>query len=501
MWYRRITEYKDIEPDPVNIPTIPKNSKAVFGQHGFESVVFGPPKPRTGYSPSASKRKLGETDIEDTEDVAYFKRVRIISKKERIKHAPGPFAGHNVGTSESILDPKAKQEAEEREARAVFEKKAATLGLDHSETIESLNTLAWCLRNRRKFAEAEKLFRAAFTALKDTLILDDPDTLQVLARNLMTVLIDQNKRSETGEIWQITKGLFKSNLPEDRASVLIERLKLVYVFHVELEDDPMNQEGGVAMKRVWGIPSELPPLNDSITLMQMPSRRVHIPAITTAHIMSKPKEPKSEHRARQSWRPVILMQPLTPGSVQIDPDLPSSKSYFEQNPQRFKHYSDILGFDTLLKAEQKAAVKSQISKVEKEIGTQISKDDRGGLIFRWKFALDSFDRASIRCENRGLSDQQQQLRAERDAFIGYIYDTLEAVLGVDQARELWAYQTDLLWTASTDNQLCNHLGHELEIFRAITRIIGENIVNIVGNLDILERVDEKGTNKEVGRTA
>jgi hypothetical protein len=90
MWFRRITEYKDIEPTPINIPSIPKASKAVFGQHGFGSVVFGPPKPdlESASSTSNAKRKLGETDLEDAENVVYFKRVRLITKQERIMHLP-----------------------------------------------------------------------------------------------------------------------------------------------------------------------------------------------------------------------------------------------------------------------------------------------------------------------------------------------------------------------------------------------------------------------------
>ncbi|KAF4636663.1 hypothetical protein G7Y89_g1430 [Cudoniella acicularis] len=269
MWYRRITEYQDTEPAPLNIPPLRRNTKAAFGQHGFASVVlFGPQKPQNGATGSATKRKLSETELEDTQDVSFFKRVRVVSKRQRIKYVPGPFARHNAVAGDSILDPKAKQKAEAREARKLFEDTAARLGMNHTNTIGKLNALALCLRNQRRFKEAEDLLRAAFTSSRDILISEDPTTLQLIASNLMTVLVDQDKTVESGEIWNITKTLLRSNLPDDLANELIGKLKLVQVFHTKLEDEPVAGSS----RNLWGHQGteSFPALNDSIALMRMP---------------------------------------------------------------------------------------------------------------------------------------------------------------------------------------------------------------------------------------
>lgn len=70
-----------------------------------------------------------------------------------------------------------KQEAEEREARKNFEEQGACLGIDYPDTHSSLNVLAWCLRNQRKFSAAEDLLCAVYEARKDSLVIHDPDTL------------------------------------------------------------------------------------------------------------------------------------------------------------------------------------------------------------------------------------------------------------------------------------------------------------------------------------
>src|SRR5437016_2929588 len=192
MWYRRITEYNDIEPSPIRVPPTPQRPDVRFGQSSFKIVPFGPAPPKIRISIS-SKRKLSESNFEETDDVMSFKRVRVISKKDRIKHVPGPFASYTTTSGTSILNPQAKQQVEEREKRKLFEERAALLGLDHPDTLHSLNALAWCLRTQRKFAAAEDLFRVALTAGKDNLVTEDPEALQVIIGNLMTVLIDQNK--------------------------------------------------------------------------------------------------------------------------------------------------------------------------------------------------------------------------------------------------------------------------------------------------------------------
>src|ERR1700730_14694771 len=116
MWYRRITEYNDIEPSPIRATPTPQRPDVRFGQNSFEIVPFGPAPPKILISTS-SKRKLSESNIEEMDDVTSFKRVRVISKKDRIKHVPGPFASYTTTSGTSILNPQARLQAEEREKR------------------------------------------------------------------------------------------------------------------------------------------------------------------------------------------------------------------------------------------------------------------------------------------------------------------------------------------------------------------------------------------------
>src|SRR2546423_14403224 len=93
MWYRRITEYNDIEPSPMRVPPTPQRPDVRFGQSSLEIVPFGPAPPKIRLSTS-SKRKVSASNFEETPAVTSFKRARVISKKDRIKHVPRPFASH-----------------------------------------------------------------------------------------------------------------------------------------------------------------------------------------------------------------------------------------------------------------------------------------------------------------------------------------------------------------------------------------------------------------------
>ncbi|PVH89250.1 hypothetical protein DL98DRAFT_647802 [Cadophora sp. DSE1049] len=197
MWYRRITEYKDVEPPPPPPPTRSfRLHKVRFGQNPFAADVPVPLRSEGPTSNLPDKRKLATAEIQDLDDVSYFKRVRMISSKIRIKHIPGPFSTHAKSSLDSVLSPQVRLEAQEQILREAFEEKAALLGLKHEDTHSSLTTFARCLRNQRKFAEAEALFRAAYDASKEELVSRSPLALQALVSNLMTVLEDQKKLPE-----------------------------------------------------------------------------------------------------------------------------------------------------------------------------------------------------------------------------------------------------------------------------------------------------------------
>ena len=92
MWYRRITQYNDVDPPPpvCQLP-LRKYREAVvmFGQTSFSKVIFGP---ELRDPLSASKKR--KWDDGQNDDIILFKRVRVLSKKtrvRRIKQSSGPF--------------------------------------------------------------------------------------------------------------------------------------------------------------------------------------------------------------------------------------------------------------------------------------------------------------------------------------------------------------------------------------------------------------------------
>ena len=90
MWYRRIIESNDDDPPP-SVTQVPlrefQEEVAVSGQTSISKVIHGPEFPR---NLSASKKRKRE-DIQN-DDITRFKRVRVLSKKKRVrrmKHISG----------------------------------------------------------------------------------------------------------------------------------------------------------------------------------------------------------------------------------------------------------------------------------------------------------------------------------------------------------------------------------------------------------------------------
>ena len=94
MWYRRITEHNDVDlPPPGSQMPIrkPRQEVVVLGQTSSQKVVFVYELPKQISVSKERKRK----DVQD-DDSILFKRVRLISKKtrvRRIKRFSGPFTG------------------------------------------------------------------------------------------------------------------------------------------------------------------------------------------------------------------------------------------------------------------------------------------------------------------------------------------------------------------------------------------------------------------------
>lgn len=104
MWYRRVTEYNDIDaPDPLDLIRVQKSEplQPSFGQSSFNMVVFGPKE-----SEAASKKRKRE---EAGSDVTQFKRVRLLSKETRIKQAKPistPFSRYATSNYSLVTQPR-----------------------------------------------------------------------------------------------------------------------------------------------------------------------------------------------------------------------------------------------------------------------------------------------------------------------------------------------------------------------------------------------------------
>src|SRR5213078_2283362 len=97
----------------------------------------------------------------ETEDVTAFKRIRVVSRskaKKPTERLPDLL----------FLDAPAHSQEEyqemERSAQMQLAETQVALGLDHAETISSMNELAWLSRCQRRFSEAENLLRSAVAA-------------------------------------------------------------------------------------------------------------------------------------------------------------------------------------------------------------------------------------------------------------------------------------------------------------------------------------------------
>lgn len=89
MCYQRIIEFNDVDPSWTTsyLPSLShRGSQAIFGQASFPTIAFGP-RSLADLLPL----EKGKRDQLDSEDVAYFKRVRLLSTIRRVRQSEGTF--------------------------------------------------------------------------------------------------------------------------------------------------------------------------------------------------------------------------------------------------------------------------------------------------------------------------------------------------------------------------------------------------------------------------
>ncbi|KAH8819392.1 hypothetical protein F5884DRAFT_10370 [Xylogone sp. PMI_703] len=237
MWFRRITEFVDVEPPPaIRItPARPPSERVQFGIHAFQGKAFGP-VPRSKFPPVSVKRKLESTDLAE-DDIAHFKRIRLVTSKERVKHAPGPF--QHSKTFDTDLSLLAMERSKEDEAKAweEFKVKETTFGSSHPNTLASLKNLTQTLRNVGKSSVVEEILQKIIQAEESKLIFRDPGSLRLLMSNLMTALIDQNKLDAAEDLWSRATVMFSSQTSIEQQDALLRDFRQVHPFRKGQNDD------------------------------------------------------------------------------------------------------------------------------------------------------------------------------------------------------------------------------------------------------------------------
>ncbi|KUJ09637.1 uncharacterized protein LY89DRAFT_274853 [Mollisia scopiformis] len=265
MWYRRITEFMDVDPPPsVRVHTTRPAEKVKFGHNAFSGFTFGP-KPASKFPPVSTKRKLDCIELEE-DDIAHFKRVRLITSKERVKFIPGPFREVKIAGKDLSFAAAERHRAAESDAWEAFRTNQSTLGSSHPNTILSLGNLTRTLRNIGKSSGAEDILQKTLGDEESTLVEKDPASLRVLLGSLMVALVDQKKFDAAEELWTRASDLFVSRASAEEQAALIRDLELAHPFRqsvLAVADQQPNQ------RKAWTIddlPSSFPELRSPYTL-------------------------------------------------------------------------------------------------------------------------------------------------------------------------------------------------------------------------------------------
>ena len=126
------------------------------------------------------------------------------------------------------------------------------LGKEHPDTLRSMNNLAVCLDEQKKWDEAEPLYRETLMLREMVLGKEHPDTLLTMY-NLATMLADQERYEEAEQVFRETWMLSRTVLGKNHRDTLLTRDRLASVLRSQgkkwknLEgdgDDVVDGKGG-----------------------------------------------------------------------------------------------------------------------------------------------------------------------------------------------------------------------------------------------------------------
>jgi hypothetical protein len=239
----------DVDPPPT-IKVHRPQEKVQFGQNAFSGVSFGP-KPPSKFTPVSVKRKIDATELAE-DDIAHFKRVRLITSKERVRFVPGPFRQIQIAGKDLTLAAAEKYKVEESGAWEAFRMAQKTLGSSHANTITNLSNLARILRNVGKSQEAEGILQKTLKEETSTLMQKDPASLGLLMSNLMVALVAQKKVDAAEELWSSSTALFSAKASADETNSLIRAFELAHPFR---RKSFIRSSYQPVLKKVWVDPN------------------------------------------------------------------------------------------------------------------------------------------------------------------------------------------------------------------------------------------------------
>jgi hypothetical protein len=251
----------------------PSLGKVQFGQNAFQGLAFGP-KPFSKFPPVSTKRKLESTEIVE-DDIACFKRVRLVTSKERVKFIPGPFHQEQISGNDLSVEVASRYTLEESKVWEDFREKKLKLGSSHSDTLASLGSLIRTLRNVGKSSIAEELLVDTLKVEEMTLVDYNPKLLRMLMGSLMAALADQKKLEAAEELWSRATALFLSKLSKEEHDALVRVFELAHPFRIASSPQSVGF-GAIQETREGNGNGELPERSTSPFIEWQDSAQPHL---------------------------------------------------------------------------------------------------------------------------------------------------------------------------------------------------------------------------------
>jgi hypothetical protein len=178
------------------------------------------------------EKRRCEKDCLFEQDVSRFKRVRLISRQERVKKPmvrPDRFS--NVLR---LLRPRWNVYlllTKEQIAHDLLQETECVFGLYHQKTVDAMVSLAEMFNARQRFEVSQQLLERAINVQSQLKLVDPSEALRPL-NSLALIYMDQNKLEEAEEICRLMATKAKTELGKKKRDSYVYQEKLIYVLHL-----------------------------------------------------------------------------------------------------------------------------------------------------------------------------------------------------------------------------------------------------------------------------